>query len=81
MEKLPEQLDESKTAEVFSTSIVNDDLDESHKSLVDYLFAKIENETPDEELADEEPDVEEPDDEELSDAEEQDGGEIVVKMD
>lgn len=61
VEKLPAQLDESKTAEVFDTTIVNETLDDSHKSLVGYLFGKSEDvESKEEE--------EEPQDIELKDA-------------
>lgn len=80
MEKLPEQLDESKTVDVFGTSIINDDLDQAHEHLVEYLFAKDEssgegedeeaenNEVEDEEPKNEQqPTDEQPENEELTD--------------
>ena len=55
IDKLPEQLDESKTSELFDTTVVNDDLEQSHQSVVDYLYAaKSGGSGEDEEMKEEE---------------------------
>jgi guanylate kinase len=39
VDKFREQLDETKAGELYDTIIVNDDLEKSHQSLVEYLYA------------------------------------------
>jgi guanylate kinase len=40
IDKLPEQLDESKVSELFDRTVVNDVLDEAFKALDEHVFAK-----------------------------------------
>lgn len=56
--KLEEQLDESKTGEVFNTTIINEELDVATKTLGDFLYGK---EEPSGENAAEEMDVDDED--------------------